>query len=108
MIIENTQQYFPTYQTNKNNNEAAGDSIHRIKTKFLADATSHLLDDILNHPLSIDYFNVYLSLPIFGQRVLYHRTAHQLDFDPPSLTQHQASIFQYPDHYLNIYPLRNR
>ncbi|CAF1024000.1 unnamed protein product [Adineta steineri] len=64
MIIENTQQYFPTYQTNKNNNEAAGDSIHRIKTKFLADATSHLLDDILNHPLSIDYFNVYLSLPV--------------------------------------------
>ncbi|CAF3529113.1 unnamed protein product [Adineta steineri] len=102
MLIENTQQYFPTYQTNKNNNEAAGDSIHRIKTKFLTDETSHLLDDILNHPLSVDYFNVYLSLPIFGQRVLYHRTTHQFDFDPPSLTQHQARIFQYPDCYIYI------
>ncbi len=68
--------------------------------------STNLLDDIFNHPLSIDYFNVYLSLPvssprlsdfvdklsiqIFGQRVLYQRITDQWDFDPPLLSKDQV------------------
>ncbi|UJR26723.1 hypothetical protein I4U23_008038 [Adineta vaga] len=79
--------------------ETTGDSIRRLKIERLADETSRLLfghstsllDDIFHHPLSIDYFNVYLSLPIFGQRVLYHRKIHQLDFDPPLASKFQTN-----------------
>ncbi len=30
--------------------------------------STNLLDEILSHPLSIDYFNVYLSLPVGNRR----------------------------------------
>jgi hypothetical protein len=74
--------------------------------RLLYGDSTNLIDDIFNHPLSIDYFNVYLSLPvssprlsdfvdklsiqIFGQRVLYQRITDQWDFDPPLLSKDQV------------------
>ncbi|CAF4175904.1 unnamed protein product [Rotaria sp. Silwood2] len=103
------QQRFSSSQTEnletkhintQNTNNSVNNSINKFQNKILTgihDETCHwlfgnsknLLDDILSHPLLIDYFNVYLSLPIFGQRVLCHRLTHQFDFDPPLLVQHQ-------------------
>ncbi len=73
---------------------ASGDSKHRLKIEYLAGIhylifilqycfaflfedeicrllfgdSTNLLDDIFNHPLSIDYFNIYLSLPVNFQK----------------------------------------
>jgi hypothetical protein len=74
--------------------------------RLLYGDSTNLIDDIFNHPLLIDYFNVYLSLPvssprlsdfvdklsiqIFGQRVLYQRITDQWDFDPPLLSKDQV------------------
>jgi hypothetical protein len=35
--------------------------------RLLFGDSTNLLDDILSHPLSIDYFNIYLSLPVSSQ-----------------------------------------
>ncbi|CAF3398807.1 unnamed protein product [Rotaria sp. Silwood1] len=90
-----------TKQTHtQNTNDSVNNSINNFKNKILTgihDENYHwlfensksVLDDIFSHPLLIDYFNVYLSLPIFGQRVLCHRLTHQFDFDPPILTSEQ-------------------
>ncbi|CAM4805667.1 unnamed protein product [Rotaria magnacalcarata] len=106
MIINDIQQqqYPNFYQTDQVLNEQihlqnTNDSVGNPQNTILAniqDKTFHrifensknLFNDIFNHPLLIDYFNVYLSLPIFGQRVLCHRRTLQLDFDPPLIRKH--------------------
>ena len=91
-----------------------GDSFHCSvdeTSRWLFTHSTDLLDDILHEPLSIDYFNVYLGLPvdhwpsfaplhgfiqIFGQRLLCHRRTAQSEFDPPLLPKQQVRIFSIP------------
>ncbi|CAF0904478.1 unnamed protein product [Rotaria sordida] len=111
MINDIHQQHSISYQTDnletkqihiENKNDSVNNSINKFKNKilngiydetyqWLFENSKNLLDDIFSHPLLIDYFNVYLSLPIFGQRVLCYRLTHQFDFDPPLLVKHQIS-----------------
>lgn len=94
-----------------------GDSFHRSvdeTCRWLFTDFTDLLDDILHDPLSVDYFNVYLGLPvdhefsfanlhgsiqIFGQRLLCHRRTTQFEFDPPLLRKQQVRISPIPIHH---------
>jgi hypothetical protein len=46
-------------------------------------AARETLMTLLQDETFVDYFNVFLNLPVFGQRVLFKRHAHTFIFDPP-------------------------
>ncbi|KAJ7337078.1 regulator of G-protein signaling [Desmophyllum pertusum] len=45
--------------------------------------SEELFDKLLNDPTFVDYFNTFLSLPVFGKRLCYDRRCDTFNIDPP-------------------------
>jgi hypothetical protein len=53
------------------------------RPKATTKAARETLMTLLQDETFVDYFNVFLNLPVFGQRVLFKRHTHTFIFDPP-------------------------